>query len=119
LARGSIALSCGSLPDVPLHVPLLPELFGPIALTADPVVSKIPLVIPMFVVLPFANVPYAFVGQFKLTLVTVKPCPARLLTNVAAETPGVTVSCAETSWENKQRKKIPAKSLQTIPFVEK
>jgi hypothetical protein len=94
VAIGSIATSCGSLPEVPLQVPILVLLFGPIAFTADPVVNKIPLVIPTFVVFPLENVPYAAVGQFKATFVTVSPWPARLDINVAAETPGVTVSCA-------------------------
>jgi len=48
----------------------------------------------MLVVLPLANVPYALLGQLRLTLDTVIPCPTRLETSVAVETPGVTVSCA-------------------------
>jgi hypothetical protein len=57
VASGSSAVSCGSLEDVPLQVPVEGELFGPIALVAEPVVSRIPLLIPMLVVLPLEKVP--------------------------------------------------------------
>jgi hypothetical protein len=71
---------------------MLPILFGPMALTAEPVVSIIPLVIPRLVVFPLANVPYAFAGQFRFTLETVMPAPTRFATNVAVDTPGVTTN---------------------------
>ena len=99
-----------------MQVPVLGELFGPIALVADPVVRRIPFVNPMLVVFPLEKVPYAFPGQFNVILETVIPCPIRLLRRAAVPQLGLTTNCAEVVVGNNKQQTI-ATARERVAFL--
>jgi hypothetical protein len=114
-AVGSIAIRSGSFRIVPTQMlTSKPEVaFALPAVSAEPVVRRIPLLMPRFVVAPLLNVPYAPAAQFMVIFETAIPCPMREETIWFAVTVLLMFNCAfernetnETTRIKKKRKPV-------------